>query len=214
MMDRADVFVFLDTVQFSRRSWQQRNYIKSSNGVQMLSVPIVTKRLRSQLICDTKIDLTQRFAEKHKRAISRAYSKAPFFSTYSMGLMNMLDRQEALLANYNIELIDWLRAQFGISCRLVRSSELDVEGSRERLLCDICRRLDCDIYLSAVGSKEYLGDATEFSKSGITVAYNVFDHPEYQQLHGAFEPNMSAIDLLLNVGEGSIELIRQGYETL
>ncbi len=211
MMDRADVFVFLDNVQFSRRSWQQRNCIKSADGVQMLTVPVVKKGLRSQLICDTKIDLTQRFAEKHKHAIKRAYAKAPFFSMYSVELMNTLDQKEILLADYNIRLIGWLRTQFEIECRLIRSSELGIEGRKEKLLCHICQELDCDVYLSAVGSNRYLGDAEAFREAGIAVNYNVFDHPEYQQLHGEFQPYMSAIDLLLNVGDRSIELIRQGY---
>ena len=89
---------------------------------------------------------------------------------------------------------------------------MGIEGRKEELLCHICQELDCDVYLSAVGSKRYLGDAKAFREAGIAVNYNEFDHPEYQQLHGEFQPYMSAIDLLLNVGERSIELIRQGYK--
>ena len=40
LMHAVDVFVLLDSVQFARRSWQQRNQIKGVNGAQWLSVPV------------------------------------------------------------------------------------------------------------------------------------------------------------------------------
>ena len=36
----ADVLVFLDDVQFARRTWQQRNRILGAAGEVMLSVPV------------------------------------------------------------------------------------------------------------------------------------------------------------------------------
>ena len=39
---------FPDSVQFARRSWQQRNRIKSANGELMLTVPVHRKGLRDQ----------------------------------------------------------------------------------------------------------------------------------------------------------------------
>ena len=32
LMDSVDTFVILDSVQFSKRSWQQRNQIKTESG--------------------------------------------------------------------------------------------------------------------------------------------------------------------------------------
>ena len=56
LVDRSDVFVFLDSVQFDKRSWQQRNRIKTSTGELMLTVPVLTKGRFDQNICDVKID--------------------------------------------------------------------------------------------------------------------------------------------------------------
>ena len=211
MMDRVDVFVFLDSVQFARRSWQQRNRIKSQNGAQMLTVPVVKKGLREQFICDARIDRSRRFEEKHHRAIERAYAKAPFFLNYSGGLMDNLHENADYLGDYNIGIINWLREQFNIDCKLERSSNLGVRGKKAELLCRICQEVDGDHYLSALGSKAYLDEAVEFTDAGITVDYNPFNHPIYPQLHGPFEPFLSAIDLLFHMGEQSIEVIRRGY---
>ena len=211
MMDRADVFVFLDSVQFARRSWQQRNRIKTVNGAQMLTVPVVKKGLREQLIRDARIDRSGRFEKKHQRAIESAYAKAPFFARYSTALMKQLNGSADLLGDYNICLIDWLRKQLGVDCRLVRSSILGVKGRKASLLCRICQEVDGDVYLSALGSKVYLEDASDFGEARISVSYNHFEHPVYPQLHGPFEPFLSAVDLLLNVGERSLEVMREGY---
>ena len=43
MIDKSEKFVILDDVQFNTRSWQQRNKIKSSNGLQWISVPVKKK---------------------------------------------------------------------------------------------------------------------------------------------------------------------------
>ena len=40
LMDRVDCLILLDTVQFARRSWQQRNQIKTANGPVWLTVPV------------------------------------------------------------------------------------------------------------------------------------------------------------------------------
>ena len=56
LMDRVDIFVFLDSVQFERRSWQQRNRIKGPDGPRMLTVPVFKKGLRDQRIDEVRID--------------------------------------------------------------------------------------------------------------------------------------------------------------
>ena len=36
----ADVFVFLDTVQYEKNGWQNRNRIKTRDGAHWLTVPV------------------------------------------------------------------------------------------------------------------------------------------------------------------------------
>ena len=40
---RADVFIYMDTVQFERNSYTNRNKIKGSNGAKMLTIPVCMK---------------------------------------------------------------------------------------------------------------------------------------------------------------------------
>ena len=56
----VDKFVFLDDVQFERRSWQQRNKIYEKNDFAFITIPII-KNLRSQKICETRISINKNF---------------------------------------------------------------------------------------------------------------------------------------------------------
>ena len=78
LIESVDEFVLLDTVQFAKRSWQQRNQIKTRNGPLWLTVPVVSKGLRNQKICDVKIDTERDFPQRHIRTIELNLSKTPF----------------------------------------------------------------------------------------------------------------------------------------
>lgn len=211
MIDRADTFVFLDSVQFARRSWQQRNRIKAANGPQMLTVPVHKKGARDQKIAEVQIDGGSHFAELHIRAITHALSKAPFFKDYAEDLFDILQAGHPKLADLNIELIAWLAESLGVSSRFLRSSQIEASGAKAELLADICAALNGEVYLSAPGSSDYIESSDAFDSRGITVVYHHYEHPTYPQLYSNFEPYMSAIDLLFNVGPQSLERIRSGY---
>ena len=76
LIDRSDIFVFLNSVQFDKRSWQQRNRIKTPNGELMLTVPVLTKGKFKQKIYDVEIDKSKNFAKKHFNSISSNYKKS------------------------------------------------------------------------------------------------------------------------------------------
>ena len=79
LMAASEVFVFLDDVQFARRSWQSRNRILTANGELMLTVP-VKKHDRDTPICAIEIDDSQGWRDKHLAAIRHAYGKRPGFA--------------------------------------------------------------------------------------------------------------------------------------
>jgi len=210
LIDQVDCFVFLDSIQFSKRSWQQRNRIKGHSGAQWLSVPVLSKGKRDQLIQEVEIDLTASFHQKHLETIRHLYSNAPFTERYYDDLSIQFQKDHALLADLNIDLISWLCHVLGIETKFLRSSSLNVKGSKTELLVDICKAVKADRYISPPGSKEYIEENNIFADNGISLGYQNFCHPEYAQLHGEFVPYLSAMDLLLNEGPFSLEIIRAG----
>ena len=69
----ADCFVFLDTVQYEKNGWQNRNRIKTKDGPQWLTVPVC--RERDTLIRDVRIDTAQPWARRHLQAARLAYAR-------------------------------------------------------------------------------------------------------------------------------------------
>ena len=73
--------VLLDSVQFERQSWQQRNRIKTPSGLQWLTVPVVFHGHFGQKILEVEIR-DPAFCRKHLRAIELNYRRTPFFQEY------------------------------------------------------------------------------------------------------------------------------------
>ncbi len=210
MIDQCDCFVLLDSVQFDRRSWQQRNRVKGPGGPLWLTVPVLSKGRREQLIREVVIDPSAGFQEKHLRTVQHFYAQAAFFGDYFDGLAATLSSPQPLLAELTIALVRWLCERIGVHTPLMRSSELQTEGRKAELLVRICEALGATRYLSPPGSRAYLEGNEQFDRHGITLVYHAYQHPVYRQLHGPFLPYMSSLDLMLNEGPASLEIIRSG----
>lgn len=211
LMDQCDQFIFLDHVQFARRSWQQRNRIKTAHGEQMLTVPVLSKGLRDQSIREVRIDSAKNFTVDHVKSIHSAYAKAPFYRRCADGLEEIFNRKHEFLCELNIQLIQWFAGVLGLHKECIRNSSLGVAGKKTQLLLSICRALGATCYLSAVGSREYIEEENLFPGSGIELVYHQFHHPVYPQLHGEFIPYLSILDLVMNVGGSeALAVIRSG----
>jgi len=211
MIDRVDMFVYLDTVQFARRSWQHRNRIKSAHGELLLSIPTFNKGRRDQKIADVCIDWTTNFSDSHWRSIEMAYRKAKEFRRYAEELHALLTRREERLADYTIALSGWLCQKFGIETPVMRSSAIEYDGAKADALAAICQSCGADRYLSAPGSQEYIEESDAFARAGVDVEYHRYRHPRYEQGAGEFLEYMSSIDLLFHHGgEAGLAILKSG----
>ena len=210
LMDQSDIFVFLDSVQFDKRSWQQRNRIKSAAGEQMLTVPVFSKGQFSQNIYEVHVDHSSNFIESHIKAIQLNYAKSKYFSRYFNEITKILRKRHVLLCDLNIEIILWIKEMFGLKAEILRSSSLNVQGNRVALLADICRSLGASHYLSPKGSMDYITRNNLFDEYGIQLSYQNYEPVPYRQLYGEFVPCLSTLDLLFNEGEQSLNIIRAG----
>ena len=212
IIDQVDIFVVFESVQFSKRSWQQRNQINTVNGPAWLTVPVLSKGKRDQLINEVKIDTTSNFHKSHISSIANNYIKSPYFLKYSGELFSILEKKHLNLSELTVELITFLCRVLGITTTIKNSSKMKNKGKKADLLAMLCQQLDATEYVSALGSREYLEASGIFNKLAIPIKYNEYIHPEYLQPFGDFVPYMSIIDLLFNVGPGSLSVIRQGYK--
>lgn len=210
MMEQCDLFLFLDCVQFDRRSWQQRNRIKTANGETWLTVPVLSKGRRDQKICDVEIERGGDFPAKHVRTLQHAYGRAQARTPHLEDFSAVLEEPRTHLADLNVALIEHLRGAFGIATPTVRSSTLDGAGQRVERLVSLCEAVGATTYLSPRGSHGYIEEDNRFGKHGIELRYHAYEHPTYRQLHGDFVSHMSAVDLVLNEGADAGNILRSG----
>jgi len=211
LMDQVDTFVLLDNVQFEKRSWQQRNRIKSPAGLLWLTVPVKSRGRFEQQIAQAEIGEPD-FWRDHLRSIEMNYRRAPFFTNYFEECAGIFRTSGGgLLIDLTSTLIKWLARKLGVNTPILRASDLQKAGKRTELLTDLCVKLHASQYLSPIGSAVYLLAEMELMNSrGIAVTFQNYVHPEYTQLFPPFIPYASVLDLLFNEGPGSLARIRDG----
>ncbi len=208
-MDRADVFCYLDNVQYKKNEWQNRNRIKTAHGWQWLTVPV---RYRfPQRINEVSVDPAGTWRRKHLQSIITNYRKAPYFDQYIGFFEGLLSRKWDRLSRLNIEFIEGIRALLGLNhVEIVRATEMVLRDDPTDRLIDICRKVGADTYLAGAGGAGYM-DVDRFARNGIRVVSQLYEHPVYPQLFGPFESHLSIVDLLMNCGENSLQMIRSTH---
>ena len=201
----ADVFVFYDDVQLTRRNWMVRNQIKTASGPQWLSVPVLGPR--DSTIREARLNESEQWRRKHKTAIENAYAGAPHVATVLDALGPYWDQEWPDLATLNIATFTRLCELMEVDSEFIRSSEMGVPGASSQRILDVCRSLGADRYISGPSARSYL-DAEAFEAAGIDLCYHRFDHPTYRQLHGDFVPFLSVVDLIANEGSAAPEIVR------
>ena len=202
----ADIFVYLDTVQFSKNGLQNRNQIKTANGVYWLTIPV--KQHLGQLILDTQI-ADSRASEKHWRTIQANYGKSVGFVRWHDELQSMLQGGAELLVDLAINSTEWMLQKLNVKSQRVRASQLgDLKGSGSQLVAGICRALGADTYLTGTGALAYL-QQSDFSSMGCDILVQQWKPLVYEQEHPevGFVQDLSTLDLLLNCPDAAEALI-------
>jgi hypothetical protein len=199
-IDDCELFVFYDDVQYTHKDWRNRNRIKTHAGPIWLSVPVIHDR--STIIQEAKIDYASRWVDKHIRTLGLAYGKAPYFGRYGERFFSILRQRPATISELNVLACKWVMEELGIRTQVRMSHEFGVHGDKYGRPLKILKHLGATSYLSGPSAMPYT-DSVAFTESGIGLEFKVYDYPEYPQLHGAFEPNVSVLDLLFNCGPES-----------
>lgn len=209
-MDKADVFVFLDTVQFKKNEFQNRNRIKGPDGPQWLTVPVL--HCHGQEIREVVINNTVTWRKRHIKSLVSAYGRAPYFKDYIGKFEELLSHPWEGLSRLNIESVRLIASLLSIEVILYTASEVDhISENRDMRLVEITGKVGGDTYLAGPGGRDYM-DMEVFEREGIRVIFQDFSHPVYPQLFGDFQSNLSALDLLFNIGREGLACIRREYD--
>ena len=206
-MDRADAFVLLDNVQYKKSEWQNRNRIKTAQGKQWLTVPVRFKFPAP--IAEVEVNNAENWRNKHWQALRTHCARAPHWERIGAVLEEFYQRDWCMLAELNQVSLEWLKEYMGVETPLYLASEMDLSAEPTQRLVDICKIVGAGTYLSGVDGAKYM-QMELFAEAGIEVIFQQYDHPTYSQLFGAFESHLSALDLAINCGPDSLEIVRSG----
>jgi hypothetical protein len=205
----CDVFVYLDAVQYPRgQSFAPRNRIKTPNGVTFITIPVSVPKGSEGKASYLEVEFADdKWRKKHLATVEQSYARASHFDEVYPLYERELEAG-ATFVDLNIALIEAFAHSLGVETKRVRLSELlPAFGQKTELIVDVCRALDADAYLSGSGGGREYTDEALLKEHGIELRYDEFELREYPQLWGDFEPNLSVLDLLLNCGPGSRELV-------
>jgi len=96
--------VFLEAHEnFIKQTARNRCYIRTSNNVLRLSVPVVSQAPCS--IQNVAIDTSQNWQNQHWRSICSAYGKSPFFAFFKDDLQGFFEKKYESLWEWNLDLL-------------------------------------------------------------------------------------------------------------
>jgi len=205
-IDQADAFIMLDTVQFKKNEWQNRNRIRTAKGWQWLTVPVLQHF--GQRIDEVLINPTAAWKAQHLRALDMHYARAPYRNRYLAQLRELYAAPWNKLSDLNEATVQWLLEAYGITTPVHRAADYAARDEPTDRLIDLCRAVGATQYLAGPGAEHYM-DTPRFESSGVRLNLQVFHHPIYRQVYEPFEPNLSALDLLLMQGPEALTTLRR-----
>src|SRR5262249_29730032 len=209
----ADLFLFLDTVQYEKNGWQNRNRIQTRERPRWLTVPV-----RARLgppIRDVQVDSSQNWRARHLATIEHAYCGSRGWRLHRDELRGLYgrDRDWDRLAPVAIASAEWLAGKLGVTAPSRVASDIDLPAlahvDATARLIGLCRAVGANTYLAGRDGALYM-DVGRFEAAGIAVEIQRYEHPVYRQEHGEFAPFLSTLDLLLNHGDDALGILNQG----
>lgn len=204
----VDEAILLDTVQFTKRDWRNRNRIKTPHGAMWLTIPVRVAGNYRQLVNETRI-ADGGWARQHWKTLSFAYGRSPHFVSHKEPFESYyMHCEETFLSRINEDLIRIVCGALGIGTPIRRAEEFVSTDDRNGRLLEICMQTGATDYFTGPSAAAYI-DRELFRRHGVTVHFFDFSgYPEYPQPHPPFDHHVSILDLIFNAGESARTLFR------
>src|SRR5688500_16179806 len=148
LIARVDEFVLYDDMQYTRRDWRNRNQIKTPQGVQWLTVPVLVKGKYFQKIRDTEL-AGDEWAPAHWKTLELNYRRAARFAEISAWLEPLyLCNRYTHLSHLNRVFIDAVCTYLGITTKISNSWDYNLLDGKTERLADLCAQAGGTEYIS------------------------------------------------------------------
>ena len=158
---------------YCKQTYRNRCRIATASGVQTLTIPVVKSDSPKQLMKDVRISDHGDWRRQHWNALESAYMNSPFFMYYQDDFRPFYERRIEFLIDFNTQLTELILKLAGMDkkIKLTESYSRPTQG-----INDLRQLIDPQ---QTAQNRPY---------------WQVF-----KQKYG-FQPNLSAVDLLFNMG--------------
>jgi len=200
---RADVFVFLDDVQFPKTGgvWSNRVRLLVGGEARWVTAAVDRNFSGTKRINEMRFLSGNPWREKMLKTLEANYKKHPCFNETMEVIQPLILNQVSNISEYNIHAVKKIVSTIGMNdVKFVRSSEFSFESTSNELLCDLTTVVGGKTYLCGGGAGGYQ-DARVFDELKVNLNYQEFQHPTYEQFnHDDFVAGLSVIDAVMNLG--------------
>jgi hypothetical protein len=105
LIKNAGTILIEQEENYAKQTYRNRCKILASNGILVLTIPVMKGNLIKAPVKDVTIDYSKRWQQVHLRAITSAYSRSPYFQFYSEQIEKILLINHKYLLDLNDELL-------------------------------------------------------------------------------------------------------------
>lgn len=215
LMNRVDLFIYYDTVQFVRRSWHCRTYITEKSQARWLSAPVRTAEGSRRLLYLMQWADDQPWRKRMGRRLQQSYKNCAE-PQLLQDILKLIELGPSSLTDWNIRANDLLAAALNIKTMTLRASSLpQVEGDKQQRIIQMCREVGATRYLCGPGSRNYVREA-DFAEFQLKVDWLDYDYEYYATTIRGAVVFPSVLDLMLLKGAATavkeIHPMRQANE--
>lgn len=170
---------------FQKQTLRNRCYVKTANGTEMLTVPLIRPAGKIQ-IRDIRIDYGQMWQKKHWRCLTSAYSNSPFFEYYAPDFLKVFESRPAYLFDLNLHLLTLCLELLKVKIEFSHNLSYDPKPK-----------------YPVFDARSCITDKKNVNRYQFYQPY-----PYYQTFGNDFSENLSIADLIFNMGPEASEVLR------
>ena len=204
LIKQSDLFILLDTVQWIRHGWIERNRIvKPSEGWLYVKVPLI-KTSSTALIKDVFIDNSLPWKRKILAQVEPYKKVAPHYYKVHDLLQSVFLEEYTSIVHLNKRILEAICSYLGFRREVLVFSEMNQEielpKASDEWALNICNALKKDRnkihYINPIGGMEFF-DPSKFTAQTIDISFQKMHLKSYDQRRSVFEPAMSILDVLM-----------------
>lgn len=200
LISACDLWVVFDIVQYSRKSWINRNRVLNrEKGTAYISVPVKHAGL-DVAIKDALIDQSQNWREDVLNKLKVYKKRAPHYDRVVALVTQAMAGEHASLGALNTAILRHVCQALEIQTPVVLASELPItlpsEAEPAEWALHISKALNAVEYRNSAGGKSFF-DASKYAAQGIALSFHEHVPRSYRTADFEFVPDLCIIDWLM-----------------